>query len=339
MALSVMLGLALQSTGFASGPAISGETRARTEYGLSEEAVDFLREHNVDLSVFNTSSAAAVNAENPAQTSLNEPILGLIRETEAYGFSDEQIQQYVTGLVNSDPVTVSPGEAEMSTLASPPISTGRNSDGPGFEVESLAGYYQSTAFATLPAAYNAGQSNAWMFYTVSSSSWGIDVGINYAPGAGGVNAWRGFYTAQGGTTVCDTKTINLLAGSKLYFNALLETSGYLYFRVLDGNDFSKEYYALRYYVSSKGITRSNGIFNRQITMTNKYGKFTDGSYIRNASFADAYIYGASGYSRTVASNTNSSRRGVLKGTTVSSSLTTVNSYTPWYAENISISFS
>lgn len=338
--LGLVLCLAFQGAcpAYAATASSSSALFVQSEYGLSDEAMAFLQDHNVDLSVFKSADTSMYNADSDVVSfSMNESILGLIQETEAYNFTDEQIQQYVDGLVNCNPIVVAADDVQP--YASTPSST-RNSDGPGFEVKSKSGYYQSTAFLTLPTAYNAGGSNSWMFYTVSSptSNWGIDVGIFYAYGYGG-NAWRGCYTEQGNVTVSGSVISELTAGSRVYFNATIESSGYLLFRILDATNFSKEYYSLYYYVGGHNIYRSNGVFNRQITMTSNTGVLTNGSYIENAIFSDAYVYSSDGYSRTTASNTEPSRRGVLSGTGVSASLTTVNSYTPWYSENISILFS
>ena len=325
---------------YAAGAAPDSQSLVQAKYNLSPESMSFLRDHNVDFSVFKADSISAHGSETEAVPfSMEESILGLIQETDAYGFTDEQIQQYVDGLVNSDTIIAASDNGQAYAVTTPPMST-RNSDGPGFEVKSKSGYSQSTAFVTLPTAYNAGNSNSWMFYTISSptSNWGIDVGIFYASG-NYVNAWRGFYTAQGSGTKSGPIIDEVSAGSRLYFNAKIESNGYLLFRILNATDFSEEYYRLYYYVGSQGIYQSNGIFNRQITMTSNIGSYTNGSYIENAKFSDAYVYSTTGYSQTTTTNTESGRRGVLSGKGVSASLTTVNSYTPWYAEDISIHFS
>lgn len=320
---------------YAADTALDSQSLVQEEYNLSPEAMSFLRDHNVDFSVFETDGISAYGSEMKAVPfSMNESILGLIQETDAYGFTDEQIQQYVDGLVNSDPIIAAPG-SEQAYAATPPTSTRR--DGPGFEVKSKSGYSQSTAFVTLPTAYNAGQSNSWLFYTVSSptSNWGLDIGIFYASG-NHVNAWRGFYTEQGEITKTGPIIDEVSAGSRLYFNAKIESNGYLLFRILNARDFSEEYYSLYYYVGSRNIFQSNGIFNRQITMTSNTGEYTNGSYIENAQFSDAYIYSTTDYSLMTATNTESGRRGAFSGHGLSP---TVNSYTPWYAEDISIHFS
>ncbi len=165
---------------YAAGAAPDSQSLVQAKYNLSPESMSFLRDHNVDFSVFKADSISAHGSETEAVPfSMEESILGLIQETDAYGFTDEQIQQYVDGLVNSDTIIAASDNGQAYAVTTPPMST-RNSDGPGFEVKSKSGYSQSTAFVTLPTAYNAGNSNSWMFYTISSptSNWGIDVGVS-----------------------------------------------------------------------------------------------------------------------------------------------------------------
>jgi hypothetical protein len=118
----------------------------------------------------------------------------------------------------------------------------------------------------------------------------------------------------------------------------VETNGYLRFRVLDANDFSTVYYDISYYVGDHSIYRTNASFNRQITLCNDTANFYTGAYLKNGQFSDAYIYSSSGYSKTIASNTLSNRRGAFGTNSTTAQKVTVNSSTPWYAENISISF-
>lgn len=341
--MAIIMAVSLCIPAVAADETTLGEMlEAQNAYGLSTEAVDFLEAHDVDLSIFDAAPACYSN-DQEIPLSMDSAVLSLIQQTEAYGFTDEQIQQYVDGLVYSDPIVVPRDGSSPYAVTNAPNSTYR-SDGPGFEVRSKSGFNEATAFATLPTAYNVvtageGRSNGWMFYTVSgSSNWGIDVGLAYSHGSGG-NGWRGCYTPLGEDTVCGSLISGLKAGSRVYFHASIEPSGYLRFRILDANDFSIPYYDISYYVGDHGIYRTNGSFNRQITMTtNRQGDNTNGSYMRNASFSDAYLYTASGsYSKTNTTNTQASYRGLLQFGT--KQLATVNSYTPWYAENISISFS
>ncbi len=341
--MAIIMALSLCIPAVAADETTSGEMlEAQNAYGLSTEAVDFLEAHDVDLSIFAAAPACYSN-DQEIPLSMDSAVLSLIQQTEAYDFTDEQVQQYVDGLVHSDPIVVPRDGSSPYAVTNAPNSNYR-SDGPGFEVQSNSGFKEATAYVTLPTAYNVvtngeGRSNSWIFYTVSNGNWGIDVGLAYSHGTGG-NGWRGCYTAQSDPngTQCGPLISSLKAGSRVYFDASIESSGYLRFRVLDANDFSKCYYDISYYVLDHGIRPANGRFNRQITMTsNQPGDNKNGSYMRNASFSDAYLYSTSSYSKTNASNTMSTRRGLLQFG--SKQLATVNSYTPWYAENISISFS
>lgn len=305
---------------------------------LSKEAVEFLSEHGVDTSVFTINSLNTLDTETTIANSYDESILALKDAAEANGFTDEQIQKYVEGLVSTPTTVVKSEDDAVSTYA-----VNRPGDnGIGYEVKSQAGYYQSTAYATLPtvnrAASSASPSSGYMFFTVSSAvqNWGIDVGLWYASG-NGVEAWRGCYTANG-QLVSGGIISDLTAGDRVYMSAVVETNGYLRFRVLDANNFNKVYYDSSYYVGDKGIYRTNAAFNRQISLCNNAANFNTGAYLRNAQFSDAYIYSNSGYSKTVASNTLSDRRGVFGTNSTNAQQVTVNSSTPWYAENISIYF-
>ena len=71
-------------------------------YRLSDKAVDFMREHNVDFSIF---EGAEVYPEgHPINYSAS--IESLIMEAQAYGFTDEQISAYIKGQINSKPIIV-----------------------------------------------------------------------------------------------------------------------------------------------------------------------------------------------------------------------------------------
>lgn len=308
---------------------------------LSNEAAAFLLEHGVNTSVFAASAMNIMDAldeETSIANSYDESILALIDAAEANNFTDEQIQKYVEGLV-STPTTVV--ESENNGIATYAVNRPTD-DGIGYEVKSQPGYYQSTAYATLPtvnrASSSSSPSSGYMFFTVSSEAqnWGIDVGIWYGSGDDG-EAWRGCYTANGQMIPGDVMS-GLSAGDRVYMNAVVETNGYLRFRVLDANNFSNVYYDIAYYVGDHDVYRTNACFNRQITLCNGAANFNTGAYMRNAQFSDAYIYSSSGYSRTLASNTQSNRRGVFGTNDINAQQVTVNSYSPWYAENISIDF-
>ena len=71
-------------------------------YRLSDRAVEFMREHNVDFSVF---EGAEVLPEG-YPFSYSSRIESIINETQAYGFTDEQVSAYISGQIKSKPIIV-----------------------------------------------------------------------------------------------------------------------------------------------------------------------------------------------------------------------------------------
>lgn len=71
-------------------------------YRLSDKAVDFMREHNVDFSIF---EGAEVYPEN-FPFGYSSRIEGIISETQAYGFTDEQVSAYISGLIKTKPTII-----------------------------------------------------------------------------------------------------------------------------------------------------------------------------------------------------------------------------------------
>ena len=71
-------------------------------YRLSDRAVEFMREHNVDFSIF---EGAEVYPEgHPINHSSS--IESIIMETEAYGWTDEQVTARIRGIIHSKPMIV-----------------------------------------------------------------------------------------------------------------------------------------------------------------------------------------------------------------------------------------
>ncbi|WP_157721717.1 hypothetical protein [Tumebacillus avium] len=225
-----------------------------------------------------------------------------------------------------------------------PLSTRTDSGGVGYEVKSTSGWNQATAFATIPTAYRATGTSGYMFYTVSSptSNWAIDVGLWYGSGYDGTG-WRGVYNSNdpaptGGQHATTGVLSALTPGKVVYLQSKVRSDGYLETKVLDGKDFSIVYDHQLYYVGSHNIYTSNAIFNRQITLCTDSGVFTNGSYMRNAKFSSAYLYSNTGYAPVSSTNTVSGRRGAFGSNSTTVNKVTVNSYTQWDSEDISIQF-
>jgi hypothetical protein len=312
--------------------------------GLSDTALEFLNAHNVDLDIFKSLSIENANSfrrtysggTNP--NDYNSAILSLIDQTEAYGFSDLQIQKYVESLVNNPTVVVdTPANSGTSLFA----ANRPNDDGVGYEVQSKNGYYQATAFAKVPSAYRgtANDTSGYMFWGVAGYSNGMDIGIWYSDGSGGTG-WRVFYTKNGTTTELGGVNSNIYAGKVLYFNAWVVDNYYVRIKITDGSDDNWGAPIADYSIYSYdlGITRTNAYWNRQITLC-RTGGFTGSAYIRNAEFYDAYIYKTDGTnSRTTSTNCVSTNLGKFGTNNTTAQKVTVLSSSPWYAEKVSINF-
>ena len=317
-------------------PAFAAEDVTTSGNELSEEAITFLQEHNVDTSIFEISTLS-LDEETQIANSYDESVLFLKNQTEAYEFTDEQIQAYVEGLVTKPTMVI-----QDETIA--PYADNRPGDnGIGYEVKSKGGYYQETAFATLPTVNRAKDStspaSAYMFYTLSNvpESWGIDVGLWYGSG-NHIEAWRSFYKLPGGANIPIDNLFSLKAGDLVYFNGAVETNGYLRFRVLDGNDFSKVYVDISYYVGDKGIYRTNASFNRQISLCNDKALFNTGAYCQRAKFDRAYIYSDNGPVQPGYTNTESNRCGTFGVDRESRLKVSVIDSLEWYKEDVTITF-
>lgn len=310
-------------------------------YGLSAESIAFLEAHNVGLAQFLDSSIATENIINNEETistlsalPTNEDMVqSLIRQSEANNFTDEQIQKYVEGALTTPTTIIVPNSSDATVL---PLADNRPfDDGVGYEVKSQNGYYQTTAFAKIPTVYRKSETNAYMFYTVSDK---LDIGIWYGSGTAG-EGWRCCwkYENQAMETKYDILS-GVTAGKSVYFNAEVIDNNWVQLKVLDGNDFSKVYMNYSFSTSGLGITKTNANWNRQITLCTT-SSFTNGSYLLNGEFSQAYIYKTNGtYANTLPTNTVENHVGVFGTNSTTAGKVGVNSSSKWYQENISIRF-
>lgn len=211
-------------------------------------------------------------------------------------------------------------------------------DGIGWEVTTKDGYYESTAYLTLPTVVGKVSNTCpYMFYTFSSDNgFYIDVGICYEGGSAGLG-WRGCYNVNG-QLYAPNVIAGLSAGSKVYFHATIDENGFLRFRIINPNNFADVYYDISYYVYDKGIYRSNAIINRQITLCDSTKQYNCGTAIYNAKFENAYVYSSSNYALTTSVNCDESKCGKFGTNDVNINQVTETMDCKWYAENVSISF-
>lgn len=331
----------------------SAQTDKVNDYVVGTEAMNFLTEHKVDVLPFkksNLTNDKMVSQDNSAvsiskSASYDEQILSIKRQAAANQFSDDQIQKYVKGLVDTSPIVInSPSSTSISTLSTP-YSTRIGDDGIGYEVKSTSGFNEETAYATIPTAFRATATSGYMFNTISSptTGFGIDVGLWYGAGGatGDVVGWRGVYNGPTGqhAVPSDGSIISALTpGKQVYMIWQIRSDGYLETKVLDANNFSTVYLDFIYYVGDKQVYTSNGIFNRQITLCQGSAVFTNGSYMRNAKFSQGFLYSNTGYSKVNSLNTDSNRRGAFIKYSSDLSKVLVNAYTQWDSEDVSINF-
>lgn len=329
----------------------------KSDYIISDEAVAFLKEHNVDLSPFKNSTTslnAKIYSEDRSHSlSLadlyDDKILSFVQQVKAYNFNDEQIQQYVKGMVETPPIIINDDSNTNNKafgVTNPPYSQNRPGDlGIGYEVKSNPGFYEATAFVTLPSSYyRPDNTSGFLFYSVSSplsdlDNWGIDVGLWLSDGWDGIG-WRGVYTAAGQESVPVTGRISALTpGKEVYLIGKVRDDGYLECQVLDAQNFNIVYVDFIYYVGNRNIWGSNAIFNRQITLCEGKGNFSNGAYMLNSKFSNAYLYShTTGYAPVSSANTQSNRRGIFGTNNIDRNKVTLNSYTQWDSEDVTIIF-
>lgn len=358
---------------------VSAETKKTTanqiELSLSNETLNFVSEHNIDLKKLSINSKTKeLFSKNKISSSayIEDSIKAIKDEAEVYNFTTEQIQNYINATLSSTPIIArSKADAEREALNNP-VATfdyyadNRVDDGIGWEVKSLPQFSKATTFVNLPTVLNKVDGTApYMFYTVSTDNnrgWAMDIGVGYENGDTGVK-WRGFYlTSQpknesnSAEKVKDEMVydqVGSVDSNYVYFIAELldgSNTGYLNFKVLNGNNFNVIYYNLMYYVGDKGLFNTNTSFNKQITLCNPLKQFNTGVKILNARFSQSYLYSTPNNTNSLMLPSNCedgeiinnkkepNRCGKFGTDKTNVEQVTQNSSTKWYSENISISF-
>lgn len=292
-----------------------------SDTSLSLEAEEFLAEYEVNLDISRDGNAIMGIDDDEDGSSyvgvLNEDILALKNATEAYGFTKQQVQEYVDGLVDEAPQIIRDSKSKKKSTRIP-------DDGIGYEVQSLSGYNQATSYATLPTRKIDNEDDiVYIFFTAYSSSTCMDFGVR-----GGMYNWVSHFSPK---EKGDGESIGKRDGEQIYFNIYVEKSGWLRCRILDAKNFSNVLFDAAYQM--EGVKKNRMVFNKQITLCNKYAQFTSGCYITHARFDQAYIYTTTYNAPMNSKNTNSKRRGAFGGDRV-----VVNSTDGWTSEDVSIYF-
>jgi len=306
---------------------------------LSQESIDFLTQHNIDLSQFYSAriNDTVVLRNGTITTNPNNydsAIMALKHQANAQGFTDEQIANYVRNMFEHPTVIAN----DLSNHETVRADNRPGDDGVGYEVKSQDGYYLTTACGMIPSAYrgSADDTSAYMFWTLKDA---IDIGIWYSNGVEGLG-WRICWLVNGSLDSVSTPETALYAGRNVYFVMNIIDSNWAQIQIWDGITFIDKLCDYSIYIGGLGITKTNNNMNRQITLCRENG-FTGGGYMTNAEFSLAYIYTTAGtYALTTSSNTVSNHVGAFG--TDNTTLLLVNVDTTntvqWYQERVSIAF-
>lgn len=320
---------------------------------LSNDSIEFLKKHNIELQdvvPVETKDTEVIHSDSIKKTvpyvqSYDDIILSIANEAEAYDFSDEQIEKLIRSTLNAKPKFIVPDDTVSVNSVSDDYSQNRDplkDDGVGYEVYALSGYYETTAFATLPRV-NLGRNNnaAYMFWTVNDK---IDIGLVYSSGTYG-NKWRMCWLYAGKemqVAPADEDNARLQELSNIYFKVTVIDNNWIKMDILNAADFDE--LVMTYSVNTTGysITRSNAQWNRQISLctgkkVNDIPVFDDGAYLINAKFENAYIYG-SAIRQVLPAYVNGNRCGIFGVDDTSAEYVEINSNTHWHSENITIRF-
>lgn len=332
MMICEMSSNALEARAYSATNSIIKENIIKSELSdmsLTDEAKKFLYDNGVDFDHELTQKSSGIKSgKNVSEYVgiLNEEILALKRAAQAHGFTRQQIQEYVDGIVHAPTEVILENSNKAYSTLSTPTSTRIPDYGIGYEVQSLYGYNQATSYVTLPTR-NINNLNdiTYLFYTAYSSNNCMDFGVR-----GGMYNWVSSFTPVQNSND-DAVAIGKSDGERVYFNISVETNGWLRCKIIDANNFSNVILNVLYQMS--GVTQNGMFFNKQITLCNNFATYTSGSSITHGKFDQSYLYTTTGYSIMNSSNTNPNRRGAFGGSGV-----IVHSYTQWGSEDVSIYF-
>ncbi len=318
----------------------------------------------------------------------------LEQQAEAYDFTAQQVNDYISGMINVDPSVY---EGVYGTLSDdgttfilpngdtmPNLSYNKNPEpedeygitpyaftssykdvtsandqsGVYWNVVSNTGYNQATAFFKLPTvtATTTAPDRPYMFYSVNTTSSSVcgDYGVVYYPSS------RSWYLCAN-TKVWNSSTNsydNVWWQSKAPLpNEYYSGAKSLYLHILIDNTTSKDTVTVTVKdgtsfatLATHPVDFSGNPFNASLSNVKIYRSITmaqdlapngllntsTGTRAVNSIFSQAYIYSPSGYYTWGTSQTSTAERRAPYQRQLNT--ITVNSYTKWNSENISIMF-
>ncbi|MBP2072300.1 MAG: hypothetical protein PWR08_1687 [Thermoanaerobacterium sp.] len=231
------------------------------------------------------------------------------------------------------------------------ITNSKDQSGTYWLIKSEAGYREATAFVTLPTIDSMSTNDrAYMFFSVNTNPSSIvgDYGVVYSPN---ISAWvpctnTGVWNSSTQKYDMSWWNGNSIPSNitKLYFDVVVTTTSTndtVTITIYNGDNFSQV-------LGTKTITFNNNPINSTYSNINIYREITmaqintgtlntnTGSYFKNAIFTNSYIYSTTGYYQWGTSQTNDAY--IQAPTTKQLNTITVNSYSKWYSEDITMRY-
>ncbi len=339
---------------------------------LGTETVTFLKNNEIDLEEIEMSSFVQKEYENngmSAKGAYKDIIKSIKRDAETYGFSKEQVKNYIKASMSTVPIIEDNRNKKLAISSENSSSRAINrpgDEGIGWEVMSLSEYSGATTFVTLPTIQNKTNDTAgYMFYTIDTSAsypgvqdFYMDFGVAYELGGDGLVRWRVFQLRTDPEFVLEEDMYEpfddiYIDTNRLYFRVehLSENPGFMSFKIVDGTNFDRVFVDYHFHVGSYGIYDTNTSFNKQITLCNSNHNYLTGTRLLNAAFDNSYIYSTPNGITTkmlpencadgehISGNNYEPDRCGAFGTNSDNARQVIkNSGTNWHEENISIYF-
>ena len=273
--------------------------------------------------------------------------------TTAYGTVPNLLNRYTEQLTDES------DEGGISTAAysSTPTTVVNSSDQTGvyWAVKSSTGYTEATSFITLPTISNYNSiDRPYMFLAANSTVSGAcltfigDYGVVYNGGS-----WYPFVNASQWSdslgayqSVASYWPSTRITTNSLYLHIKVtngSSTDTVYFEVLDGNNFSNVIYSttVRFNGNPVNASASNLNLYHETTLAQAHAAGTNlntstGTLMTNAKFTNAYLYNSSTTSQWGTGQTSSAYR--QAPTTAKLNCVTLNSYSMWHTDNVSIRF-
>jgi hypothetical protein len=211
-----------------------------------------------------------------------------------------------------------------------------------------AGHHLATTYATLPSIenYNAMDVPYMMYGVKSTGGMNGDYGVYFSSKD---SKWHGFWSTnynKNGTNISDGGWSGdkydpspIPQNQKIYMYCWITSNGYVRIRVVNGNDFNQVYYDISAY-QYNSTTATNADIYKQITLAQKSSQnhgitnTSTGTRMLHACYNQSYLYSDTKTWKWNPENVWDAYR--ASQTMEKAKTVTVNSYTPWSDEDISI---